>query len=61
MCTVNLTLVGSLKRHHDNDKFAAKRQRNKEKPNAQKQEFGCPSLQPSLRSQTHAFFAIAPH
>jgi len=26
------------------------------KPTAQKQECGCPSLQPSLRSHTHAFF-----
>jgi len=29
---------------------------NKEKAHAQKQECGCPSLQPSLRSHTHAFF-----
>jgi hypothetical protein len=28
---------------------------NKEKANPQKQEFGSPSLQPSLRCQTHAF------
>ena len=28
----------------------------KGKPTAQKQECGCPSLQPTLRSQTHAFF-----
>lgn len=27
--------------------------------NPQKQEFGSPSLQPSLRCQTHAFFAHA--
>jgi hypothetical protein len=26
------------------------------KPTAQKQECGCPSLQPSLRSHSHAFF-----
>jgi hypothetical protein len=26
------------------------------KPSPQKQECGCPSLQPSLRSHTHAFF-----
>ena len=32
---------------------------NKEKAHAQKQECGCPSLQPSLRSHTHAFFANA--
>jgi len=28
---------------------------------AQKQEFGSPSLQPSLRRQTHAFFADTPN
>jgi hypothetical protein len=33
---------------------------NKEKAHAQKQECGCPSLQPSLRSHTHAFFADPP-
>jgi hypothetical protein len=33
----------------------------KGKPSPQKQECGCPSLQPSLRSHTHAFFADAPH
>jgi len=48
-------------RHNDNEIFAAKRQRRKWKPSPQKQECGCPSLQPSLRSHTHAFFAIAPH
>jgi len=31
----------------------------KGKASPQKQEFGCPSLQPSLRSHTHAFFANA--
>jgi hypothetical protein len=30
-----------------------------ENANPQKQEFGSPSLQPSLRCQTHAFFANA--
>lgn len=29
----------------------------KGKPTAQKQECGCPSLQPSLRSHTHAFLS----
>lgn len=31
---------------------------NEEKgmPSPQKQEFGCPSLQPTLSSHTHAFF-----
>ncbi|NLU37352.1 MAG: hypothetical protein GXX78_00520 [Bacteroidales bacterium] len=33
---------------------------NKEKAHAQKQECGCPSLQPSLRSHTHAFLADPP-
>jgi hypothetical protein len=32
----------------------------KEKAHAQKQECGCPSLQPSLRSHTHAFLADPP-
>jgi len=32
----------------------------KENATAQKQECGCPSLQPSLRNHTHAFFASAP-
>jgi hypothetical protein len=31
-----------------------------EKPSAQKQEFGSPSLQSSLRCQPHAFLANAP-
>jgi len=35
--------------HKDNEE--------KGKVNPQKQECGCPSLQPSLRSHTHAFFA----
>jgi len=35
-----------------------KEERGKASP--QKQECGCPSLQPSLRSHTHAFFADAP-
>jgi len=32
-----------------------KDKKEKGKPTAQKQECGCPSLQPSLRSHTHAF------
>jgi hypothetical protein len=32
----------------------------KEKAQAQKQECGCPSLQPSLRSHTHAFLSDPP-
>jgi len=34
--------------------------KKEKKANPQKQEFGSPSLQASLRSQTHAFFATAP-
>ncbi|MGA1545263.1 MAG: hypothetical protein ACO388_10645, partial [Saprospiraceae bacterium] len=33
--------------------------KKKESPTAQKQECDCPSLQPSLRNHTHAFFAPA--
>ena len=35
-------------------------EKKKENATAQKQECGCPSLQPSLRIHTHAFFANAP-
>jgi hypothetical protein len=31
-------------------------EKKKENATAQKQECGCPSLQPSLRNHTHAFF-----
>jgi len=34
--------------------------KEKGKASTQKQECGCPSLQPSLRSHTHAFFADPP-
>ena len=37
-----------------------KEKKNMEKPSTQKQEFGSPSLQPSLRCQTQAFLANAP-
>jgi len=48
-------------RPNDNEIFAAKKQkRNKENASTQKQEFSSPSLQPSLRGQTHAFFADPP-
>ena len=33
------------------------KEENMENATAQKQECGCPSLQTSLRSHTHAFFA----
>jgi len=46
----------------DNDRMIMKFLLHKDKekngkPSPQKQECGCPSLQPSLRSHTHAFFA----
>ena len=37
-----------------------KTKKKKEIAHAQKQECGCPSLQPSLRSHTHAFLADPP-
>jgi hypothetical protein len=38
--------------------FLLHKDRNeKGKPTAQKQECGCPSLQPSIRSHTHAFLS----
>jgi len=40
--------------------FAAKERQKRENATAQKQECGRPSLQPSLRSHTHAFFADPP-
>jgi len=51
----------------DNDRITMKfllhndkEEKEKGKASPQKQECGCPSLQPSLRSHTHAFFADAP-
>ena len=48
-------------RKKDNDTMTMKFLLHKDKeengkPTAQKQECGCPSLQASLRSHTHAFF-----
>jgi len=40
--------------------LAAIKRQKKENATAQKQECGCPSLQPSLRSHTHAFLADPP-
>lgn len=37
-----------------------KTKKKKKTAHAQKQECGCPSLQPSLRSHTHAFLADPP-
>ena len=56
------TDVTSKPRKKDNDimtmKFLLHKDKEKKgKPSPQKQECGCPSLQPSLRSHTHAFFA----
>ncbi len=41
-------------------KFLLHKDKEKEKPSSQKQECSCPSLQPSLRSHTHAFLADPP-
>ncbi|HNY45262.1 MAG TPA: hypothetical protein PKH15_11280, partial [Bacteroidales bacterium] len=50
------------KKRNDNNTMTMKFLLHKDKeengkPSPQKQECGCPSLQPSLRSHTHAFFA----
>jgi len=53
--------VGNKPKKKDNDTMTMrfllhKDKEEKGKSSPQKQEFGCPSLQPSLRSHTHAFF-----
>jgi len=59
------TLQASRKK--DNDTMTMKfllhkdKEENMENATAQKQECGCPSLQPSLRSHTHAFFQPTMH
>jgi hypothetical protein len=65
-CAKNPPLRQAAKRYKqaekkDNDRMTMKflLQKDKEeqgKPSPQKQECGCPSLQTSLRSHTHAFF-----
>jgi hypothetical protein len=58
-----LSNVGNKpKKRNDNNTMTMKFLLHKDKeengkPSPQKQECGCPSLQPSLRSHTHAFFA----
>ena len=55
------TNVTSKPRKKDNDIMTMKfllhkdKEENMENATAQKQECGCPSLQPSLRIHTHAF------
>jgi hypothetical protein len=56
--------VTSKPRKKENDtitmKFFLHKDKEEKKPSPQKQECGCPSLQPSLHSHTHAFFADTP-
>jgi len=40
--------------------YCCNKKTEKENATALKQECGCPSLQPSLRSHTHAFFTDPP-
>lgn len=46
-------------KRHSSNMIADLKREKMENANPQKQEFGSPSLQPSLRCQTHAFFANA--
>jgi len=43
-------------KRHSSNMIADLKREKMENANPQKQECGCPSLQPSLRSHTHAFF-----
>ena len=57
--------VTSKPKKKDNDTMTMKfllhkDKEEKGKPSPQKQESGCPSLQPSLRSHTHAFLPTRP-
>jgi hypothetical protein len=52
------TVVRKPKKRHSSNMITD--WKKEEKANPQKQEFGSPSLQASLRCQTHAFFATAP-
>lgn len=57
------TLATSQKKDNDTMTIKFLLHKDKEengKPSPQKQECGCPSLQPSLRSHTHAFLADTP-
>lgn len=56
---VLFTLLGCYKQaeeKEDDEKFTAKGKTKSGIATAQKQECNCPSLQPSLRNYTHAFF-----
>jgi hypothetical protein len=58
--THHIQTVTSKPKKKDNDTITMKfllhkDKEEKGKPSPQKQECGCPSLQPSLRSHTHAF------
>ena len=44
------------KKRHSSNMIEDLKREKMENANPQKQEFGSPSLQPSLRCQTHAFF-----
>ncbi len=52
----NLPLPTSLKKTVPMKICCIEIEKKKENATAQKQECGCPSLQPSLRNHTHAFF-----
>lgn len=52
----NLPLPTSLKETVPMKICCIEIEKKKENATAQKQECGCPSLQPSLRNHTHAFF-----
>jgi len=53
-------VVRKPKKRHSSNMIADLKREKIENANPQKLEFGSPSLQPSLRCQTHAFFANAP-
>ncbi|MFZ4377415.1 MAG: hypothetical protein ACOYN9_13740, partial [Saprospiraceae bacterium] len=52
-------VVRKPKKRHSSNMIADLKRGKMQNANPQKQEFGSPSLQPSLRCQTHAFFANA--
>lgn len=52
-------LATSLKKNHSADNLLPDEKTKNKYPDTQKQEFVSPSLQPSLRCQTHAF--LPPH
>jgi hypothetical protein len=65
VCTKYIFAVTSKPKKKDNDTMTMifllhKDKEEKGNTSPQKQECGCPSLQPSLRSHTHAFFSDPP-